>query len=374
MISERIFRSDNNEPMYRKPEAKVLAQETISQEEIRHMAGRFAREIQKRIAEEKLMMPRPSDVETSAASVILDLFDTSTLYGVLREEIARTDEPISLDREEVVDALKPIRTGILRELKKSFPEIDWYDIGEKMDTKTNNKFFHLSEKHVVKEVPGFLNIETQHALDNLYAIKERSPFIAYHHRKRDPETRLEILKEIPIDTIKKRIEKREKDRPPFEEVMQQFLDNVRGLEFLIKNGFALSDLSIDNLGINTETGRGNLFDLDGILKQEDVYSFEYVAKRDHVPPEITENREQAYLNIPKRELQSVYELGISLKKILNTYSATAAKDSDLFLFASLYAQSMTSRDPINRPRVADIVKDLEVLSKKEEEIPMRMAA
>lgn len=353
MESSHIYRTERKDPMFKKAEERLKQEKGISHKEIREMANNIAQEIKDR-AIKKGENPH-------AASVILHYFNEGDLYQEWRSRFAfSSDEPL-LEREEIVEALKPIKVAILRELQKSHSDIAWYEQGDQLET-THRPIRHLSERHVVKELGSFVDEANLKALKELYDLDVRSPFIAYHHRASDKKTGLQISQEIPIDHIKDRL--KETKRQPFSRSALQFLDNVRGLHFLVSHGFAFSDLSTDNLGINKKTNRGELFDLDTLVKQEDADDSTYTSKNHMYPPEIyasvSRNAFKKYsIDVPnrkKREPQAVYELGVSLLEIMQSYLND--RNSDLFLMVLLYAEAMTDSNPENRPSVEQILKDL----------------
>ena len=350
--------------MFRKAEKRLRKEKGISHEEIRQIAERIAQAIEL----------KTKDDERSPASVVLDFFDSKKLQQSMKELAVEQGETI-LNSYEITLALQPIKTAILRELKKTHPEIFWYSQEEQLATTRKTHVKQLSEGHVLKELPDYQEEENEHALDALYQLQMRSPFIAYHHKVHDEQTGLEISKQIPLTNLYSRMQ--QAARQPFEKSISQFLDNVKGVQFLMQNKFVLSDLSLDNLGIDPVTERGILFDLGGLFKKEDADATRYAVKEQagYAPPEMYFSTVRDVPGRFKREPQSIFELGVSLRYLLEAYKKQVPDQNDLYLIASLLVEAMTNKNPANRPSVEMVLKDLsEFLERTSEEVPLKLAA
>ena len=208
MESSRIYLPDKDRPVFKNARERLKVEKGISHEEIRRMAGRIAREIKEGI--------QKNGENMNAASVILRSFDETALYKELREISIKTNEPL-LEREEIVEALKPIKIAILRELKIAHPDIRWFELSEDNLHSRERPINRLSDKRLVKEIPHFGTEHNEQALRSLYDLPDRSPFIAYHHEVRDVKSGLQISKEIPLSHLQERL--REKDLQPFSQSM-----------------------------------------------------------------------------------------------------------------------------------------------------------
>ena len=93
-----------------------------------------------------------------------------------------------------------------------------------------------------------------------------------------------------------------------------FLENmlrcINGVRFLEDNGLVLSDISVCNIGINSENNKSFYFDFDFIYQVGDEVNFDYALSRAYLPPEL------GYGSDSKAKPQNmVFQLGVVLRDV-----------------------------------------------------------
>jgi hypothetical protein len=211
------------------------------------------------------------------------------------------------------------------------------------------------------------------ALEALFQLPERSPYLLYPNTTidaqlsdRDDVDRLygdQIQTEVDLLTLKECIDRESISMP---RALLIIADAIRGLIFLAQHDLRLSDLDASNIGVDPKTGRGVLFDYDGLRESgEESY---YLAKSTHIPPEIVLERDQQGLPtvttpVPLREKYQVYEIGQTLEEIFFRYSSAekprywqehVKRGSDLNRLIARMTHSSSSA----RPALTEVLRTL----------------
>lgn len=379
METSRIYQlsSSDNERL-RGVESKLITNEVLSQEDIRSLA--------RVIAEEVSLATGHSHTDAERRAAMLDMFNMQYLFRsfLLSIEHAwditeRTNEHLTLrdtqdgqevivTEQDIVDIVTPIRKAVFAELQKQYPDSGWYRVSEDEFTTTHGKDIVLLDNgFIAKEYSrkdADLSAKNVEAITMLHRLPEHSPFVAYTHKERDAHGRIEIMKKLNMSTVRERMYQ---DPPqPLQQTIIQFTDAIRGAQFLVDHGFVLSDLSSDNLGIDTATERGMLFDLDGLVREGQKTS--YPCKELHFPPELIEQEEKdPDGRVTFHEEQMVYELGVSLKQIIVRYSRMLpfSKNDQIAIYVSIdLYRRMTDQHPERRPSLHTCLTKLDELLKR----------
>jgi hypothetical protein len=200
------------------------------------------------------------------------------------------------------------------------------------------------------------------ALDHLYhGIQERSPHLLYTLKIKDangPEIQeyhdiktfddyvfTDIEKEILSDTFIA------DPRPVFFALR----DITRGLLFLLKNNLILTDLYVDNIGIQADNKRGYLFDFDGLVHLNSKTNI-YMAKEAYVvAPEFFNDRTYT-------EKSSVYEFGHTIQDIIRIHEkiedSKKVIPSRCIKSLAILSNNMCAANPNDRPTLAEVEKEL----------------
>lgn len=214
------------------------------------------------------------------------------------------------------------------------------------------------------------------ALRELYGLPERSRYLRYPAMFKDVDSRGEetgglIRTELDMMTVAEGLEKRTLSLP---RVLLVVADTIRGLLFLERHHLRLSDLDFSNMGIDLETGRGTLFDYDGLVI--DGAFAPYPAKPSHTPPELV--RELDELGMPigvsatvMNEKHAVYEIGVSLSRLWEPYfvrsRGSLVRRPAYFMkredHSALYAfiRRMKGDDPLKRPTLLEVLEKLDAV-------------
>ena len=211
-------------------------------------------------------------------------------------------------------------------------------------------------------------------VDKLYRLPERSPYLYYPDLVRgvdrfgDQDGRL-VRTELPMTTVSEALRAGTISWP---HALFVVADVVRGLLFLKRNGLYLSDLDFSNMGVDLRTGRGMLFDYDGLTEEGDL--FIYPAKSTHIPTELALERDEqgaplAAMPAVKNEKHAVYELGVSLSRLWKPYFMRSQgklvlcepffkrrqDQEDLYAFID----RMKDDDPLMRPALVEVLEQLD---------------
>ncbi|MBP7005645.1 hypothetical protein KBB27_00785 [Patescibacteria group bacterium] len=212
------------------------------------------------------------------------------------------------------------------------------------------------------------------ALRELYELPERSRYLRYPAMFKDVDSLGEetgglIRTELDIMTVAEGLEKRALSLP---RVLLVVADTIRGLLFLERHHLRLSDLDFSNMGIDLETGRGTLFDYDGLVI--DGTFGPYPVKPAYTPPELV--LEVDGLGMPigvsaaiMNEKHAVYEIGVSLSRLWEPYfvksKGSLVQRPAYFMKredqAALYAfvRRMKNKDPLKRPTLLEVLEELD---------------
>ena len=95
----------------------------------------------------------------------------------------------------------------------------------------------------------------------------------------------------------------------FKKALEILLDNMRGAEYLSKNGLILMDICVENCGIDKEAGKGFLFDYDGMFRKGEKIRGR-LRHEHHQPPWINLSE---YEELTEAEM--VFQFGRSIMEI-----------------------------------------------------------
>ncbi|EKD47547.1 MAG: hypothetical protein ACD_66C00013G0001 [uncultured bacterium] len=293
------------------------------------------------------------------------------IYTITHKDAQGEEQVMDISIDELDDYLRPIRKAVLEELKVLNPDLDIHLIDRSLTTRVVRlhgekivKFAFdrvFSEVHVDKTVKENRNT----ALRILYSQKERSPYLAYQMIASDFDTEpyggVEMQRELPIITLDAFLKQ---EGVLAKDAVNYILDAIRGAAFLVDHGLRITDLAPENIGINLETGKGQLFDDDALFTDDFIFEG-YMAHAGYCPPErlpdensddkfedsiyryFPEPREQKQGVVQESEM--VYEFGMTLRHVYKHFQIS---------FPEIINQ-MTSEEPGKRPSLKQAIEALQ---------------
>ena len=287
----------------------------------------------------------------SGQSVIVYFGDPETFQPVLGSDD---------DREAAVldEAFSGIRNQVGEALRTAYPDKDFTVVG---------RFFHdhvigfagnrvikapldLAQREYVE--PSEIKQQRLDALRTLYTLPDRSTRVAYDIISIDPSIRphegVQIQRRLSMRTFHELLYA---NPPPTLSVSLRYFEQaVEGATFLVNNGMRLNDLTLRNIAIMTATDTALLFDFDG-LRLQDAAVEGYRAEPDWIPPERRKARlYEPNIGQPITISEMVYEMGISLDRILRRYYYGGT--------LSIFQESMVHMDPSERPRLEEVAQTI----------------
>jgi hypothetical protein len=261
--------------------------------------------------------------------------------------------------EDLSPHMDRIRDAVLNQVKLQMGEtVDIYLISKTI-ADWSAKICEAGDNLITKQdVNSLGSVREDHevALARLNHLRDEgglSPYVAHTLLSRIKR----IDKENVIDEVHRRLNItaldvliKDKPRPPLKQVLDYFLNGLEGLDFLVSQGFILTDNAVDNFAVNKETDAGTLFDLDGLLLSgTEVSNEEFInlSRLHYIPPE-REDRNDPNKK-PIREAEMVYECGVTLGRFLEIY-----EDDSL----SNLSQAMTTQNPDSRPDLKAVITSL----------------
>lgn len=350
---------------------------TISQKEIKEMAGMIAGDIKSAVSAEKnpqkqgtiaqrlfsqflhmvglhlqKEVMQPDEKDSKAPTVLLDTFRFHEMgAGDWLEKRGYFKRPDGADfkfvhkdgtevtRQEVGDVLHTIRAALTEELKNILPDINLY-VQTERESQLSRKVSELHDEKILKK-PRRDGVEWQRAklannraLQELYALPKRSPYLAYPIREMEEGLGVQIQKKMDMTTLWEIMGSG--PLPPIHDVIRYFTDALRGMDFLWDYGFELSDLGLENYGVDNSKNKGFLFDYD------------YLYKRDEHPQNFG----------PSKEIAILYSMGRALESIVNTYKSSNINFDELAQIEQIVEQMKWKGDG-EKPTIKGVIEMLD---------------
>lgn len=319
-----------------------------------HITQEKMKQIAKSISDE-ILSTRSKGLQPSIQEhIVLSLLEPSHMFSIINSmSVPGTHDDIqSVTEDELKNFLEKIRAFIVEEIKKTADLNDpLFHFISKTHPKKKN-IAYLEQGGVRKDNrygshPEFIAKNTI-ALEKLYALKDRSPYILYGLTHKDPGSGDEIQTYHDIEILEQYKKSGNSPLPAF----CALRDAVRGAKFLSDNGLIITDLSDDNIAVNKQQRTGYLFDFDGLISKGEKMPF-YAAKTSqtayhnlYCPPEWFKGVDTA------NEGFSLYELGATLVEIINYASFTPFKSdkhiATIFASFARLARVMLEMDPSRR--------------------------
>ncbi len=188
--------------------------------------------------------------------------------------------------------------------------------------------------------------EAWDALDLLFSLKERSPYLSYAmpYRALDPSVCSAVIIEQRLSILPLTEAIQSRTAP---ELLQYLAHVAHAAQFLIENNLRLSDICPENIFIDLDRNVGILRDYDGLrlANAEGIY----IHRRGNYPPG------RPFLHGPISEADMVHELGSSINFVLR-------RSKEKFESLSLMVSQMLSLNPRNRPLMREVVANLRSLA------------
>jgi hypothetical protein len=326
-------------------ENDVLGADSISHEQIRQYAATLAEELAPVLAE--------ASNEADKHALLLNFLHAQRMISFVD---AVYGEKLSI--EEIEPHLRPLRQALLRELQSRLG-IDIHAI----ISGGGSTIMRLEDGKIAKET--YITYTRQfaeqarrdhlRALHTLYSLpeSERSPYLAYQlidsgPYNNQPMVHLEVQQQLPIQDLANFLRK---NRPGFAQALGYVVDAMQGAQFLLDHGLRLTDLHLQNIAVDTTSGRGLLFDYDGLRSEDDVVHEYYAAYR---PPEVRPSDSG-----PIEEAHMVYELGKTLQELFKEGLFNFENDDHTYEAVDSIRESMVATDPQSRPSLKEVIASLQ---------------
>ncbi len=177
----------------------------------------------------------------------------------------------------------------------------------------------------------------------------------------DSDTGKTVQERVPLITIREILSGKkswmtEDIKPEF--ILRALTDVVRGADHLSGSGFVLQDINLNNMGISLRSGRGFLFDLEGLAKKGTVINGRLADKR-YFAPELKRGETDYEYKTPIRETEMFYQFGISLG-LLRRSKGIILNEATKTILESLESR-LIEEDPEKRISLSELIERLEVL-------------
>lgn len=186
----------------------------------------------------------------------------------------------------------------------------------------------------------------------------------------DVEDRSSIVKGLHLTTIDNELYGDFPSEFSAKDLFNALVDGIRGSIMLIENGLMLQDIKLDNIGIDKETGRGILFDLDGLYELNEIRS-QIIMSCDekfrvdghgwtNAPPEVQVKTHRELVHIEARETEMVWQFGLCIDDMMIS-STSIVPFQDIRNELAHLADVMMSKNPDTRPTLKDAEAQLSAL-------------
>lgn len=286
--------------------------------------------------------------------IILSLLEPAHIFAMISKTDDQSLEDLrSVSEEDLISFLESVRSAIIEEIKKTIDLQDPIFHYIERPNREKNTITYLENGKVYKDFRydtiRAVAERNRKALKKLYSLKGKSPYILYGLLYKDEKTGDEIQSYAKIESLDAYMDQIP-DAPDYApnnpvSAFYALRDAIRGVKFLSENGLMLTDLSPDNIGINSASNAGYLFDLDGLAISGERTQY-YPGKENFYPPELYHEKTRINEKFP------VYEIGMSLKELIywyenNTPTPTPASFRVIQSF-KLLANAMTEPNPKHR--------------------------
>lgn len=150
-------------------------------------------------------------------------------------------------------------------------------------------------------------------------------------------------------------EKKEKSSAMTRQALGIIRDCMVGAAYLEDHGVVLQDINLGNLGIDRETGKGILFDLDGLAVDGSKLQYRMLPTRkdddSYVPPELKEKNDG---KIHSGEM--TYQFGNCLRKVISHTAFSCPPELEAKL--KKLTRRMMLRQPAERGTLAAAIQEL----------------
>ncbi|MBI4599259.1 hypothetical protein HY734_03645 [Candidatus Uhrbacteria bacterium] len=299
--------------------------------------------------------------EEDDGEVELDIRTRNQNGGVQREYLWTDDADVEV-------AVQQLQRGILTKLRHRFRQEVWEDrmaLHALSHIIKVGEVFKLLGGDVMKITPEWMApyVQANHrALKRLYTLPERSPYVSYALLEREVGEvdgvieAFEIQRNLNFDTLDALLYD-QAGPPSLVKTVGYVFDYVRGLVFLFERGFALTDNTLDNIGVSRENGTGFVFDFGALFQAADAVPA-FITKKDYGAPEVRQNRLH-----PASEAGVAYEIGACLHFIHAAYSDLSLPFSERMVLrlVSVLAHDLTEEKPQFRLPLFKVLQNLEYI-------------
>lgn len=308
--------------------------------------------------------------------------DDENLASVAWRDDRGEVQTAELSVHELESFLYPIRKAILDELAESVDRKMLHVVSKQLTS--DRRVWEVHDEKILKlaidhDPEGQSETEENkenrlEALQQLFGLPERSPFIAYQVLNMEfttaPFEGLEVQRKLHMQTVDEILNK--ENVPPLKDVLRYALDGMRGAAFLVDHGLRLTDFSPHNISIDLSRDRGFLFDYDGLRTEEYILAGGLVTHKGYQPPErllpSPATREigdppptldphtglPVPIEGPITPAEMIYEFGCLLQDILKRYPESNRTLEPLIT-------RLRQRKPSNRPTFPEAIAELESL-------------
>ncbi len=373
---EVIQRNNTDEKILRQINKKFTERDFLTQQNIDKIAENLSELIKKKLSE--------IDIEKESIDLIIKTLNPEEIFNLLiadQSSVFRlvdklpkdpvnsirliwteNDKEVSetISKEEIQPFLEKIQKEVLNKLSGLIPENARAYIANSI----SKRVFDIGNNLLYKQYSSIINHpeinqkgteDYLEALNHLSNLQEKSQFIYNNTLTIDTQHGQSILKKINLTNLSEIL--KDTKEYPLNRILGYFIDIIEGHKFLIKNGLILTDNQPRNLGVDKDTDKGILFDLDGLRKKE--IKTNYVAIHNFLPPE---RMQEVYENKPSpiTEKNIVYELGLALSDVIYIYERTDINWDDTIQGQKLsdLIKKMLEKTPEKRPPLEEVQKEL----------------
>ena len=331
-----------------------------------NMSRKSVREYAKKIAHSFLESKKDTSNKAENVKLLIDVFHEERMFSPILEKIGFTKGHV--DRKVIDSVFSDIRNIIYTELKNELDKDEFIMIEEYLNSKT-------IYDNLIASVKGERNEDTiVRRMDKLDAYSETLPKEMIENYKKahktfssvdqdkvpasitpeyyfDPESLTIITKKVDLTTFNEEFTIKQNKEA---QMINVLLDVIRGAKFIEGQGLVLQDISEYNIGIDNETGKGILFDLDYLYPVgEDCYTV--FASANAMLPEYDNKEVEKPIKASTKEM--VFQFGKILEPLLN-HRRLFNQISEMH---KEFVDKMIDQDPANRPGLSEVILTLEAI-------------
>jgi hypothetical protein len=196
------------------------------------------------------------------------------------------------------------------------------------------------------------------AIQLLYSLPERSPFIAYNithiENGTGPQMGMQVQRKLSVQTLYDVIYRSSEQMPPLSKTLMYLEQTMQGAVFLVDHGLRLTDICPFNITIDQKTDCAFLFDMDSLITSTEPLEG-YFTHSGFRPPErsvtLLPTGDKQEVTRPVQEAEMVYEMGITLQELCRKYKLTQSEALEL-------ATAMTCPVPEDRLTIREAMQKL----------------